>query len=45
MNVFNYGSQVQHSQTMIPPSSSSEPLNGAANNDVNLSGKMGLTSL
>ncbi|XP_054792183.1 transcription factor PIF4-like isoform X2 [Prosopis cineraria] len=40
MNVFNYGSQVQHSQTMIPPSSSSEPLNGAANNDVNLSGKM-----
>ncbi|KAK4275646.1 hypothetical protein QN277_018689 [Acacia crassicarpa] len=41
MNGFNFGSQVQHSQTMIPPICSSGPLNGAANNDDNLRGKMG----
>jgi len=43
MNVFRYGPQgVQHSQTMITPSSnSSGNMSGAANIDEAVSGKMG----
>ncbi|KAF7815682.1 transcription factor PIF4-like isoform X1 [Senna tora] len=41
MNLFGYSSQaVQHSQTPIPPSSSSGPQTGAANIDDTVTGKM-----